>query len=128
MGTTSTGDLNQFHGWQVIAEHGWRFARDEIEIRIAARTHDNQRLIAEPIKIELAPYVDNAGPILMEPTVFPRELAEALYNAIGHTLTGIDKPYDEIVRLRRELNKEHARVDALISGIGSLGDTNAKSG
>jgi hypothetical protein len=105
--------------WRAYAQRGYHFAHDEIELFIAFNSSVGTTSVVKPFELELEavnPTVDR-----QEPWVIDRQLGEALYEALGMTLTGVTEPQKEIERLRQQLRVAEARLDKLISGIGQLG-------
>lgn len=101
------------------------FARDQVRILLAESLSDGRRM-ALPVKVELgdlnAPDVvaDTGGP--MDPFVVLTEgAALALFEALARHFIGTS----DIAQLRRDLEAERRRVDALIAGIGRVGGVTA---
>lgn len=111
-------------GWRVRAvEDDTTFLRDEIKLFMAYKDDDGFRAVS-PILLELTECLP--ADTVVPPTTIPRELAEQIYNQLGHMLTGVSEPFDEIQRLRRELNESRKMLSNLINGIGRLGGKNAE--
>lgn len=111
------------YGWRTMVDReGSSFFRDEVRVFIAHRVPDGLQ-VAEPLTLKLSdPIPLEASEVpSMEPTILPRELAEALLNTLGHVLLGHGDMVSEICRLRHALATSERRVDQLIAGIGRLG-------
>lgn len=105
--------------WRAYATHGMRFARDEIELFLLRKEDDGNHVATVTITVSDEAYPQGTAAAADDkPAILDRTCAEALYNALGQCLTGVAEPYQEIVRLRRELALERTRVDKLINGIG----------
>jgi hypothetical protein len=95
------------------------FARDRVDILLAARNQDGIRL-AEPVAWTLGDPQDPAVAPDVEPLpwlVLPTEAAQALFDALAAHFLGTS----DVIRLSRDLAAERRRVDALIAGIGRIG-------
>lgn len=112
------GNSNQY---QLMVEHSYRFARDEVIIKIVKHTQDG----VVPIKLALSelPMVPQNTEMDVEiGNAIPRELAELMLAAFGRYFLSSEGDLVETnARLERELAKANLRLDNLISGIGKLG-------
>lgn len=111
------------NNWKVlIAQNQTTFLNDSLDIFMAYRDDSGIRTV-EPIKLTLSapiPPDTNVGNAV-QPSEFPRELAEELFGAFSYALTGVADPHREITRLKRELVETKKMLSDLIAGIGRLG-------
>ena len=112
------------NNWRVlVVEDSTTFLPDQLKLFVGRREDDATRMV-KPLELEMREEGIPAGTTVLDdltPTVWPRELCEVLFDALGHTLLGISDPYMEIRRLQRELSQANARVDSLIEGIRGIG-------
>lgn len=106
--------------WRTAAS--WRFANDEIDLWLGARTGDRFK-VAHPCEIEFTSHP--IGALVETPEQpflrLPREAAEALFDALAREFFG-----KEAAQLRHQLEiekraRQHAesRLDRLIDGLGA---------
>lgn len=95
------------------------FHLDRVRI-LLAENRDGKQCMALPVEMAMGPPAD---PMVVSDTpvepflTLPEEAATALFNALARHFVGTDN----VDRLRRELQAERARVDALIAGFGRVG-------
>lgn len=107
--------------WRVMAQHGNRFALDEVELFIVDKRDDGNHIANLMLGVDDEALDPMVATDLSPSMVMPRELAETIYEALGAVLTGVTEPAQEIHRLRAQLKVAEARVDKLIDGIGRMG-------
>jgi len=115
--------------YQIMVDDSYRFAQDEVIVKIALRTQDGYR----PVTFTF--YVGDeipAGAAIAEvdapvTTAIPRELAELMLAAFArHFLSAEGDIVQTVQRQKRELERVTKQLEDLIAGIGRLGGNNLR--
>lgn len=119
----STGNSDRY---RIMIDDSWRFANDEVILKIAFRTPQGYRPVT--LGFNVRDEITIEGPSAAEEwadewsSALPRELAELLLTALGRYFLSVEG--DLVItnqRLKRELARVTKQLEDLISGIGRLG-------
>jgi hypothetical protein len=97
------------------------FQRDRLRILLAVDGAEGRR-VAQPVKVEMGEPFTSYAQIMESPPpeaflTLPEPAAVALFKALARRFIGTS----DVERLRRDLEAERRRVDALIAGLGRVG-------
>ena len=97
--------------WHAMVQHGFRFARDELEVFVVLRREDGNHIVTLSLDVcaEGLDPLASSGPDTPS-LVIDRQLGEALYEALGAALTSVTEPAQAIRRLRTALRYAEERL------------------